>query len=108
VAVAKLLGKYWGGSVGTFQKQGDIDSCAVEVRTRRKHGWDLIIRDRDPDERVFVLVTGTAPNYRVCGWLHAGSAKQQQWRKDHGGYGAAYFVPQNALREMHELIEVLK
>ena len=105
VAVAKLLGKYWGGSINTFKEGGDLDATGWEVRTRSSHHYDLIIRDDDADDRVFILVTGSAPNYQVHGWILAADGKQQQWRKDHGGYGAAFFVPKSALRKLGELNE---
>lgn len=103
VAVAKAMGRYWGGSVNTFKSGGDIDSTGWEVRTRSDHDYDLIIRDDDNDERVFILVTGSAPEYRVRGWIKAADAKRGEWRKDYGGHGAAYFVPPECLREMGDL-----
>lgn len=105
VAVAKLLGKYWGGSVNTFKAGGDLDSTGWEVRTRSSHSYDLIIRDDDADDRVYILVTGKAPQYQVHGWIKAADGKQQQWRRNHGGYGAAFFVPKSALRQLGELDE---
>ena len=103
VAVAKAMGRYWGGSVNTFKTIGDLDSTGWEVRTRSDHDYDLIIRDDDDDERVFILVTGSAPEYLVRGWIKAADAKRGEWRKDYGGHGAAYFVPPECLREMGDL-----
>lgn len=103
VAVAKAMGRYWGGSVNTFKAQGDLDSVGWEIRTRAEHSYDLIIRDDDQDDRVFVLVTGKAPNYVVRGWIKAGDAKREEWRKNYGGHQPAYFVPQSELREMGDL-----
>ena len=62
LAVAKVMGRYWGGSINTFKTGGDIDSTGWEVRTRSSHDYDLIVRDDDDDERVFILVTGSAPD----------------------------------------------
>jgi len=105
VAVAKAMGKYWGGSVNSFKSSGDIDSTGWEVRTRSSHNFDLIVRKDDPDDRVFILVTGRSPNYCVWGWIKSEDAKQQKWIKDYGGHGEAYFVPHSALRPMGELHE---
>ena len=105
LAVAKVMGRYWGGSINTFKRGGDIDSTGWEVRTRSNHDFDLIVRDDDPDGRVFILVTGKAPDYRVWGWIKSEDAKRNEWLKDYGGYGKAYFVPQAALRPMEELNE---
>lgn len=105
VAVAKLLGKYWGGSVNTFKEGGDLDATGWEVRTRSSHHYDLIIRKDDADDRVFILVTGNAPEYRVHGWILAADGKQPKWLKDYGGHGDAYFVPKDALRGLGDLNE---
>jgi hypothetical protein len=104
VAVAKAMGRYWGGSVNTFKSGGDLDSTGWEVRTRSDHAYNLIVRDNDADERVFILVTGQAPNYQVRGWLKAADAKREEWKKNYGGHGFAYFVPNSELREMGDLI----
>ena len=105
VAVAKCMGKYWGGSINTFKSGGDIDSTGWEVRTRSDHDYDLIVRDDDPDGRVFILVTGLSPRFRVWGWIKSEEAKKEnKWRKDYGGHGAAYFVPKDALSNMGDLI----
>lgn len=103
VAVAKVTGKYWGGSVNTFKSGGDIDSTGWEVRTRSDHDYDLIVRESDPDGRVFVLVTGQSPSYRIWGWIKSEDAKQEWWRKDYGGHGSAFFVPKEHLKNMGDL-----
>ena len=103
LAVAKVMGRYWGGGINTYKSGGDIDSTGWEVRTRSSHDYDLIVRDDDDDERIFILVTGHAPDYRVHGWIRAADAKQHEWQKNYGGHGLAYFVPHHALSEMGEL-----
>jgi hypothetical protein len=103
VAAAKALGAYWGGSINTFKTGGDLDSTGYEVRTRSEQNYDLIIRDDDPNDRIFILVTGQTPNYEIAGWLLAADAKQVEFKKDYGGYGPAYFVPRKHLRPMREL-----
>jgi len=103
IAVAKAMGKYWGGSVNTFKAKGDLDGTGWEIRTRSKHHYELMIRENDPNDRVFILVTGKAPNYRVHGWIKASDAKRQEWKKDYGGHGEAYFVPKVALKNLEEL-----
>lgn len=105
VAVAKAMGKYWGGSVNTFKSGGDIDSTGWEVRTRSSHDYDLIIREDDPDGRVFILVTGISPDYCVWGWIKSEDAKRNEWVENYGGHGKAYFVPKSALKSMGELHE---
>ena len=105
LAVAKAMGRYWGGSINTFKHGGDIDSTGWEVRTRSDHNHDLIVRDTDPDGRVFILVTGRSPTFRVHGWIESGDAKREEWLQDHGGHGPAYFVPKEHLLKLGDLNE---
>lgn len=96
LAVAKAYGRFWDGSVNTFKRSGDVGQ--VQVRTRSKDGYDLIVRCDDRDEDRFVLVVGRIPEFEVCGWIRGRDAKQDRWLKRHGGREAAYFVPRGALR----------
>ena len=102
MAAAKALGVYYSFTINTFKDGGDISSD-LQVRTRSRHDWDLIVRHDDRDEDRFILVTGTAPKYAVHGWLYGHEAKQSQWLQAHGGREAAYFVPQSALRDLGEV-----
>lgn len=101
-AFAKATNRYWSGSVNTF-KAPDIGGN-IQIRTRSKHSYDLIVRDSDSDSDVFVLVTGGPQTFRVHGWMRAADAKQAEFRSNYGGYGAAYFVPQSALRPIDPLV----
>lgn len=102
IAVAKCLGTYWGGSCNTFKTEGDVGK--LEVRTRSKDYYDLIVRDDDRDDSIFVLVIHpTGREYTVVGWITGRDAKQNKWRKDYGGRPPAYFVPQSELRDISEL-----
>ncbi len=103
LAVAKALDRYWGGHVKTF-KAADVGRD-TQVRTRVKHDMELIVRDSDNPDHIYVLVTGQAPRYVVHGWIHGDKARQPQWRKTHGNLPAAYFVPHQAL---HPLINHLE
>jgi hypothetical protein len=95
LSVAKVLGRYWDGSVDTF-KSPDLPG-GVQVRTRSKHDWELLIRPCDPREAVYVLVTGRCPSYRVHGWIQGSEAMRQEWLANHAGRPPAYFIPQEAL-----------
>jgi hypothetical protein len=97
-AVAKWSGQYWGGDTCTF-KAGDIGQ-RVQVRTRSRHDYDLIVREDDHDDHAFILVTGSAPTLVLRGWIWGGAAKLPQFLKAYGGRPAAYFVPQSELRPM--------
>ena len=98
--VAKVLDRYPSGLVfGGSYVVADVGD-RIHVRTRTKDHYDLIVRDRDPDDEPFVLVTGHAPRYTVRGWIYGRDAKREDWRQTYGGGVPAYFVPQSALRPL--------
>lgn len=96
IAVARVLGRYWGGDVCTFTR-ADIGT-SVQVKMRSRHDWDLIVRPDDDDAKVFVLVTGMPTDICVHGWCYGRDAKRPEYLAPHGGRPEAYFVPQAALR----------
>jgi hypothetical protein len=97
MAVAKALNRYWHASVDTFHDGADVGD-KIQVRWRSKPHYDLIIRDSDQDDHYFFLVVGSIDEgFTVCGWIKGADGKRPEWVKRHGGYSAAYFVPQTAL-----------
>jgi len=98
LAAAKALDRFWSGSINTFKSDGDVG--AIQIRTRSKAYYELIVRSDDADNDRFVLVTGTAPHYNVVGWITGRDAKRDEWLQTYGNRPAAYFVPQ---RELHDL-----
>lgn len=100
MALAKGLRIYWDGSVDTWAAH---DLPGLQVRTRSKHDYELIVRPVDADDSPWVLVTGKAPSYWVRGWMLGSEAKRPEWMQSHGGRPAAYFVPHSALRPVDEL-----
>jgi hypothetical protein len=97
MAVAKWSGRYWNGNLGDL---GADDVGRLQVRTRSRHDYELIIHPSDRDDRAFVLVTGLAPNFVLRGWIWGREAKREEWWRDPAGDRPAYFVPQSALRPM--------
>ena len=100
MAVAKLLNKYWNGALGNLKAD---DVSMVQVRTRTKHTYDLIVHPSDPDDKMFVLVTGLPPKFRVHGWIVGGFAKTDKYWKDPAGGRPAFFVPKSDLAPMTDL-----
>ena len=100
MAVAKFLGVYWDGSVNTWKAN---DLPGLQIRTRSRHDYDLIVRPGDDDQAVWVLVTGRCPEYRVHGWITGSEAKRAEWLRNYGGRPAAYFVPAWQLRGIEEI-----
>jgi hypothetical protein len=101
LAVARVCGQYWGGSINTFHSKADVGK--VEVRTRSEHHYELLVRKDDPDDRNFVLVTGRSPEFQVHGWFPSRDAKRNQWLATHGNRPAAYFVPTPMLKSIFDL-----
>lgn len=100
LAVAKHLNLFWNGN---FENLKADDVGHFQVRTADSHGKRLILHDKDPDERPFILVTGMAPNFLIQGWIRAKDGKQSRYWSDPAGGRAAYFVPKEELRPMSEL-----
>jgi hypothetical protein len=97
MAFAKWAGLYWSGNIGNLSAD---DVGATQVRTRSRHDYDLILHPSDPDNRVFVLVTGTAPEFRLVGWIWGGEGKRPEFWSDPARGRPAFFVPQSALHPM--------
>jgi len=101
LAVAKYLDRYWNGN---FEDLKADDVGQYQVRTRSNHGWDLILHDRDLDDRIFILITGMAPQYVIRGWIRAGDGKKKEfWSDPSGKNRPAYFVPQDCLNPISDL-----
>lgn len=100
-AVAKVLGLFWSGNLGRLTAD---DVGELQVRTRSRHDYDLIVHPDDPDKRAFVLVTGRAPDFRIWGWISGQDAKRPEWWGEKGQPGRpAFFVPQSALHGLRDL-----
>lgn len=102
MAAAKALNIYWAGTINTFKKGGDL-GARIQIRTRSRRDYELLVRPADRDEDIFVLVTGKSPHFEVHGWITGRDAKQADYLKTHGGRDPAYFVPHRALGRLDEL-----
>lgn len=103
VAFAKATNRYWSGSVNTFKTGGDVGGH-IQIRTRSRSHYDLIVRDNDNDDDIFVLVTGGPAEFDVKGYMRASDAKSEKYRANWGNYGEAYFVPQAELHPIDALV----
>lgn len=103
LAAAKVLNVYWDGSNETY-KEPDIGDF-VQVRWAKPHGYSLIVRNADPSEHAYVLVTGSCPDYVVHGYLYGEDAKQDKWIKSPNGRPAAFFVPNENLLPILDLVD---
>jgi hypothetical protein len=101
MAFAKAAGRYYASPVNTFKEGGDVGD--VQVRTRSRMDYDLLVRPSDRDRDVFVLVLGKIPTFDVVGWMRGSDAKNEKWLNAHGNRPPAYFVPRSELSPIETL-----
>ena len=105
MVAAKSINHHWVPTVNTFSAP-DIGSN-IQVRTRSRDDYQLIVRNKDADDEIFILVRGKGVTYTVVGWVYGHEAKQEKYLKNHGGRPAAYFVPDSELRNINALMELV-
>lgn len=93
----------WRPTINTFRKEADVGKL-WEVKTRSRDDYDLIVRPDDVENRSFILVTGRAPSYTVRGWMIGKDAKRDEWWQTYGDRPGAWFVPQEVLLPIAELV----
>lgn len=99
----KYRGDYWDTAVNTFHHQPDAPG-KIEVRTTLRPDGCLILRDNDPADRFYVLVTGQAPTLTIIGGITGHDGRRQEWLRAPNGDRPAWFIPQQALRPAPERI----
>lgn len=100
MAVAKAFGIFWSGALGNL-KADDVGK--LQVRTRSKSHYELILHPDDYDDRPFVHVTGLAPEFVIVGWIIGRDGKRTEFWGDPAGGRPAFFVPVKVLRPLTEL-----
>lgn len=96
-AVAKFFHWYWNDRP---YAKGDDDVGDWQVRHTRRHDGRLIVHPEDPDDKYFVLVTGSAPMLEIRGYLAGADCKRPEYWREDGVRFPAFFVPQYALRDL--------
>jgi hypothetical protein len=95
MAFAKGMGRYFGGTVGTF-KAPDVGEYGVR-HTEYLDGC-LIVRSSDVSERYYVLVRGSLPLLTIVGYMKGSAAKSHpEWLCNPHCKDEAWFVPQSEL-----------
>lgn len=103
LALCKLKGWSWSASVNSFKEKADIGDH-IEVRwTDQIEEGKLIVRPDDVFDRLFVLVIGLAPAYRVWGFLQGHAARRREWWWAPNGRPPAWFVPREYLISIDHL-----
>jgi hypothetical protein len=105
LAVAKAMGVYWSGHVGSFK---DPDVANIHVRSTTRKDGHLIIRDNDPENFVYVLVITECPNYTIVGGISGRKAKNKD-KSDQDNTGApAWWIKQEELTDPKTIFNWVK
>jgi hypothetical protein len=78
----------------------------IDVKTRSKAAYDLIVQKNENACKKFVLVTIESQKTLLHGWCYGHEALQGQYWADPARGRPAYFVPKEALRSIDELLLV--
>jgi hypothetical protein len=85
----------------TEAKRGSSDLPPnIDVKTRSKHYYDLIVQLDESPDKILVLVTIERRITLIHGWIKASDAMKEQWKKDPAGGRPAYFVPKTELQPL--------
>lgn len=84
-------------------KRGSDDLPGIDVKTRSKHQYDLIVQRNESPNKKFVLVTIENKTTLIHGWCYGHEAMQEQYWADPARGRPAYFVPKEALKPLSSL-----
>jgi hypothetical protein len=103
VAVASYLGLKHELFKEKEAKRGSEDLPGIDVKTRSRHSYDLIVQKGENPDKRFVLVTIQDQKTLLHGWCYGEEAMQDRFWADPAGGRPAYFVGQSFLRPMESL-----
>jgi len=101
LAFAKRFGLHWSG-LGV-RGAADVGEN-FEVRASMSITASMIVRHHNPDDSRFVLAIGGSRDFEFVGWLYGRECKRAEWLRRPNEENAAFFVPQDALRPIGELV----
>ena len=105
VAVASCLGLKDYLFKETEAKKGSCDlPGSIDVKTRSKTAYDLIVQKGESPDKRFILVTIQDQKTLIWGWCWGKDAMQEQYWADPARGRPAYFFPKEALRSMNLLL----
>lgn len=100
LVVARRLGREW---TGNFEMLDADDVDSYQVRTTHYSHGKLFIHPKDPDDRIFVLVTGVDLDWVVRGWILGSEAKSiAPWGEPEPGR-PCWCVTQDMLHDIDSL-----
>jgi hypothetical protein len=104
MAVASYLGLKEHLFKESEAKRGSDDLPGIDVKTRSKHKYDLIVQRNENPEKKFVLVTIEEQKTLIHGWCRGHEAMQEQYWADPARGRPAYFVCKEALHSIDTLL----
>lgn len=113
LAVAKALGLPWDGKFfddaeWLVWRTSGHDVSGLEVRSTRYRSGRLILHRDDSDDLPFVLVRACDNAlFEIVGWYWGRDGKKEQWWEDVGRNRPCFYVPNDLLRPMNDLIRRL-
>lgn len=69
----------------------------IDVKTRARHDYDLIVQLDDKSDKIYWLVTIEHRQIQIHGWAHHSDCAKPEYIKDPAGGRKAYFVPKSLL-----------
>jgi len=103
MAVASYLGMKEHLFKETEARRGSDDLPGMDVKTRSKASYDLIVQKQEDPEKIFVLVTIENQQTLIHGWCYGKEAMQEQYWADPARGRPAYFVGKEHLRPIETL-----
>jgi hypothetical protein len=103
VAVASYLGLKEHLFKEKEAKRGSDDLPGIDVKTRSRHKYDLVVQRQSNPSQKFVLVTIENKKTLIHGWLEGKDAMNDRFWADPARGRPAYFIPKDHLRPMFEL-----
>lgn len=104
MAVASYLGMKEHLFKETEAKRGSDDLPGIDVKTRSKHSYDLIVQRQEDPRKRFVLVTIENQKTLIHGWCWGSEAMEEKFWADPARGRPAYFVPKAFLRPIGTLL----
>jgi hypothetical protein len=87
----------------TQAKKGSDDLPGIDIKTRSKHSYDLIVQRNESPDKKFVLVTIQDKTTLIHGWCYGRDAMKEEFWADPARGRPAYFVTKEHLRPMESL-----
>lgn len=105
MAVASYLGMKQFLYQETEAKRGSDDLPGIDVKTRSRHDYQLIVQKNEDPSKKFVLVTIQNQKTLIWGWCYGKEAMQEQYWADPARGRPAYFVCTDALHSIDTLLD---